>query len=354
MEQETSPLAIVTGSNGWLGSRLVRALAAGLPELPELFRPSRAVRCLVLPGSDTSPLRELGERVQVVEGDLTLPPTLSSLFTGARGATVFHCAGLIHPHLFTRRLFQVNIAGTRNLLAAAAAAGVHRIVHVSSNSPLGVGRTPDEIFDETAPFRPYMKYGRTKMAAEQLVQAEVARGTIEGIIIRPPWFYGPGQPPRQTRFFSMIRAGRIPIVGSGENRRSMAYVDNICQGLLLAEASPRADGQVYWIADRRPYTMNEIVDTIERLLEQEFDLPVAHRRMRLPALASRTAWGIDLVLQTLGLYNQEIHVLSEMNRTIACSIALAERELGYAPRIDLEEGMRRSIASVLESGGTIP
>src|ERR1700690_699756 len=93
------------------------------------------------------------------------------------------------------------------------------------------------------------------------------KGKIETVIVRPPWFYGPNQPPRQTLFFQMVRDGKAPIVGSGQNLRSMGYVDNLCQGLLLAAMAGQANGQTYWIADRRPYSMNEVIDTIERLLE---------------------------------------------------------------------------------------
>jgi nucleoside-diphosphate-sugar epimerase len=141
----------------------------------------------------------------------------------------------------------------------------------------------------------------------------------------------------------MIRRGQAPIVGGGKNLRSMAYVDNLAQGILLSAIHPRAEGQTYWIADRRPYSMNEIVDTVERLLEYEFNVPVAHKRFRLPGLASEVAQWSDFLLQSLGWYHQKIHVLSEMNKTIACSVEKAESELGYRPDISLEEGMRRSL-----------
>ena len=62
--------------------------------------------------------------------------------------------------------------------------------------------------------------------------------------MRAPWFYGPHQPARQTLFFKMIQAGRLPILGDGSQRRSMAYVDNLCQGLLLA-ASVQQDWGLY-------------------------------------------------------------------------------------------------------------
>ena len=92
--------------------------------------------------------------------------------------------------------------------------------------------------------------------------------------------------------------------------------------------------------------MNEIVDTIERLLETEFGQKCSHKRIRLPGFASEVAFVADALLQRLGLYQQKIHVLSEMNKTIACSVEKAKRELGYRPTIALEEGMRRSLAEV--------
>lgn len=343
-------LAIVTGAPGWLGSRLVESLVKGVPDVPALGPSDRRVRCLVLPDADASALEALGPQVEIVRGDVTEPRSLAPLFEGSKDATVFHAAGIIHPTGGTQQLFDVNVDGTTNMIEAAKRAKVRRFVHVSSNSPIGTNPTRDHVFDEAAPFNPYMLYGKTKMMAEQIVGRARRSGEIETVIIRPPWFYGPGQPARQTLFFEMIRDGKAPIVGDGQNRRSMAYVDNICQGLLLCEKVERASGQTYWIADRRPYPMNEIIDTIERVLERDFGVTCAHRRMKLPGFASEVAWLVDTAVQAVGAYHQKIHVLSEMNKTIACSIAKAEQELGYDPKVELEEGMRRSIGWMQERG----
>jgi nucleoside-diphosphate-sugar epimerase len=188
------------------------------------------------------------------------------------------------------------------------------------------------------------------MLMEQVVRRYFEHGLIEAVLLRAPWFYGPNQPPRQTLFFSMIRQGKAPVLGSGDNLRSMTYVDNLCQGMLLAATVPTANGRVFWIADRRPYSMNEILNTVEQLLEDEFKLTCRHKRLRLPRLAGTTAYVMDAALQAVGLYNQKIHVLGEMHRTIACSILEAERDLGYRPALELKEGMRRSIAWCLEKG----
>ena len=351
----TKPAALITGAPGWLGTRLTRVLAQGLPDV-DMFKngnPDRVIRCLVLPGQDLAALKSLKGRIELITGDVTRPESLAPFFKGAGDATIFHSAGVIHPERGVKQFYKVNVQGTRNLLDAAVLNGVRRFIHVSSNSPLGCNPAPDHLFDESSPYNPYMNYGKSKKLGEDAVSEAESRGKIETVIIRPPWFYGPDQPPRQTLFFKMIRDGKGPIVGGGENRRSMAYVDNICQGLLLCEKVKEAQGRTYWIADERTYTMNEIIDTIERLIETEFKQPCAHRRMRLPGFAGDAALLIDQCLQAAGLYNQKIHVLSEMNKTIACSVEKAKRELGYDPKVSLEEGMRRSLRWVWDNMGPI-
>jgi nucleoside-diphosphate-sugar epimerase len=327
---------LITGANGGLGKRLARLIGRRELEAGVLSRlPSElTLRCLVLPSESPEDLRQIG--AEVTAGDLRKPSDCAAFCEGAKGAVLIHTAGIIHPRR-VKEFYDVNVDGVRNILSAARAAGIKRAVVVSSNSPMGVNHSSTELFDELSDYHPYMNYGRSKMQAELLVKNFEQEGGLECVIVRPPWFYGPDQPARQTLFFSMIKSGKAPIVGSGKNLRSMAFIDNLCEGLLLA-------------AYRRPYSMNEIIDTVERLMEREFNLPVAHKRMRLPSAASEVALLSDKLLQSFGLYNQKIHVLSEMNKTIACSTAKAEAELGYNPRVSLEEGMRRSLAFCLEHG----
>lgn len=342
-----APLILVTGAAGWLGSRLLESLIRGLPDYKELACADARLRCLILPGEDARPLRWLGERVQVCEGDLRDPAVCARFCAGAQSAHLFHTAGIIHPRTVPD-FYAINVQGTANLLAAAAQAGVRRAVVVSSNSPCGCNPHPDHRFDEWSPYRPYLNYGRSKMLMEQVVSDFDDRGALETVVIRCPWFYGPNQPPRQTLFFRMIRQGKAPLVGSGDNLRSMSYVDNLCHGLALAGEVERAAGQTYWLADARPYPMREILDTVEDVLRNDFHLQCSRGRLRLPNFASGLAYWIDAFLQQAGFYHQKIHVLSELNKSIACSVARAERELGYRPVVELREGMRRSIRWCLE------
>jgi nucleoside-diphosphate-sugar epimerase len=346
------PPIVVTGAPGWLGTRFVEALTTGIPDLDTtaLVGPDTPIRCLVQRGVDTSALTGLDDRITAYTGDLGDRESLRELVRDAAGGILVHIAGLVHPARFTRDFERVNVDGTRHLLEAAEEAGVKRAVVVSSNSPIGCNPHAEHRFDERSPYNPYMGYGQSKARMEALVHAVQARGRLETVIVRPPWFYGPHQPARQTLFFTMIKTGKFPILGDGTQRRSMAYVDNICQGLALAAVAPQANGATYWIADAEPYTLNEIVDTVESVLEKDFGLECSHRRFRLPAAVGEVARLTDRSLQGIGLYHQKIHVLGEMHQTIACTIEKAERELGYRPRVALREGMRRSIEWCIENG----
>lgn len=341
-----TPDYLITGASGWVGQRLVRYLYDALCQVTPV---DARIRCLIQPGQDSQLFRALESRVEVIEGDLRDPTMGIRFCENANNAVLIHTAGVIHPRRVTE-FHEVNVMGTENLLAAASLAGVRRAVVISSNSPIGCNPFREHEFDEDSPYHPYQGYGRSKMLMEKMVNRFSAEGRIETVILRPPWFYGPWQPARQTLFFSMIRSGKMPILGDGENRRSMVYIDNLCQGICRASLRPQAAARTYWIADRQSYSMNDIVTTIARLLEEEFHLPVKRTPIHLPNLVGDVAGFIDSALQFAGIYHQKIHVLSEMNRTIACSIARAESELGYNPDVSLEEGMRRSIKWCLSEG----
>jgi nucleoside-diphosphate-sugar epimerase len=343
---------VLTGTHGWLGSRMLHALINGLPDYADIAVPDAQVRCFYRDGEPilhTDIPQGSHATVSPVFGDIARQEDCDELFAGTSDAVLFHTAGVIHPQK-VQDFFTTHVNGTLNLLQAAGRAGCRRAVIVSSNSPIGCNPTPEHRFDEESPYNPYQGYGRSKMEMELRERDYAAELGIELVIIRPPWFYGPFQPPRQTLFFTMIKEGKGPLVGSGLNQRSMVYVDNLCQGLSLAARQPQAAGNTYWIADAEPYSMATVLDTIESVLEQDFNMDVAHKRMKLPSVASDIAYWADAAIQATGMYHQKIHVLSEMNKNIACSIDKARRELGYEPKIALREGMRRSIGWCLEQG----
>ncbi len=342
---------VVTGAAGWLGRALVHRLLAD----PE----RRALRLLAHSTAEAADLRAFvaAERaavatavtaVEIVIGDVAKADTASRLLYGLTTDTdVLHTAGIIHPSR-VRQFYEVNTNGTRHLAQAAGDAGVRRFVHVSSNSPFGTNPDPADTFRHDEPFHPYLGYGASKMQAEMAVNEAVAAG-LDATIVRPPWFYGPFQPPRQTTFFRMVRTGKFPVIGKGDQRRSMVYVDNLVDGVLCAELVPAARGKGYWIADERAYTVDEIVETVGRALTDE-GLSGQPPTTRLPTLAARVAEVGDRLLQGVGLYQQQLHVLGEMGHTIAVDISRSTAEIGYVPQVALYEGMRRSIRWCLDQG----
>lgn len=346
MADEDGPIsatAVVTGAGGWLGQNLVRALA-----------PARHhVRCLVRTADDAALLSVIGPSIEPVIGDVRDPSALDRLFEGVGASTVFHAAGVIHPDAKVREMFDVNVGGTQLVLDRARRNAATRLVHVSSNSPFGANATPHERFTEDSPYNPYMGYGQSKLEAEQLVQRSYEHGDLAAVIVRPPWFYGPHQPARQSQFLSAISKNRFPLVGDGSQQRSMVFTGNLVHGMLRAEVASRAPGRAYWIADAEPYELREIFATTKRALEAEGIAVKPGRPRRLPRAAAHVATTVDGFVQGRGRYVQAVHVLGELNDTIACDITRAREEIGYDPPTALFEGMREAIRWSLANGDRI-
>ena len=344
MSQQLAPpdVTVITGAGGWLGTGLVAAFLSGDHEYQRAGR----LRLLVRDPGDAVALRAASDRVEVFVGDIGRADTARDLFRGLHhtdavgSVDVIHTAGIIHPNKMAD-FDAVNHQGTEHILRAAENAGVRRMVHVSSNSPFGTNADVADTFGHDEPFHPYFGYGRSKMDAELRVQDAVDRG-LNVVMVRPPWFYGPHQAARQTTFFTLVRTGRFPVLGGGHQRRSMVFIDNLIEGIVRAELTPTAPGLAWWIADERAYTVSEIVETVGRALTAE-GYDVKPNRLKLPNVVGDIAERIDGVFQRVDKYNQQFHVLGEMNKTIAVDIRAAQRDLGYSPDVSLYDGMRRSI-----------
>ena len=354
---------VITGAAGWLGRALV-ARAASHSSQYEIS----SVRVLVRDADEETLVRStwdtarrtsansMGDvpELHVASGDIVDPTTAARLLAGIDGPVdVVHTAGVIHPTRFGD-FHDVNVVGTSNISEASLRREQTSLVHVSSNSPFGTNPHPGDRFRSDEPYNPYLAYGDSKMRGELAVLDAASRG-LHASIVRPPWFYGPFQPARQTTFFSMVKSGRFPVFGSGDQMRSMVYIDNLVDGVLAARAYLRAGGATgrgWWIADQRPYSVTEIVETVGRALRDEGHT-VTPNRLRLPDLVGRVAEKADRIIQGSGRYNQQVHVLGEMNKSIACDISNTTDDIGYVPRIDLYEGMRRSIRWCADQGITL-
>lgn len=343
---------IVTGADGWLGVGLITRLVEESKNKRSQFYANEII-AFVQTNSIIKKFNELG--VKFIKGDLRNEEDIAKLLKNSEGALVFNIAGIIHPNFLSQKDFiKVNHHAMTSFAKKSSEMGVKKFIAMSSNSPCGYSKNTSVKFNENSKYSPYMGYGNSKMEMEKSIISISNRSKKTNFsIVRSPWFYGPHQPPRQTEFFSLIKNGSFPLIGGGKSMRSMGYIDNLIDGLILTAKYYDSNGEIFWISDKDPYSMKEVVMTIKRLLSIEFGFKVVNRQIYLPSITSDLARYFDYFTQKLGIYVQKLHVLSEMNQTIACDISKAKNLLGYNPKIKLEEGMRRSIKWCIDNGRDI-
>jgi nucleoside-diphosphate-sugar epimerase len=317
----------VTGVPGWLSEALLASLARD--PMPGLA----SVRCLVRNGQGDPVRDRLGVDAEIVRGDLADAASLERAVKGVD--TVLHAAAVMRvEHIET--YYQINALGTRDLARAAARAGVKRFVYVSSNAAAGKSEAAGRLLREDDAPAPLSHYGRSKQLAERwLLDTE---GPMERAVLRPCMFYGPPVPERHVDVYKRIVTGRMPLVGGGDYTRSLTHIDNLLQAVRQALTLGAANGQVYFVADREPYTTRVVVEAMGRALGVE------PRFLRLPELVANAAWSADTLLAMYGSFHQTLHLVGEANWNVGVSIDKARRELGYEPRVEIDEGMRGAVA----------
>ncbi|TXH40779.1 MAG: NAD(P)-dependent oxidoreductase [Actinobacteria bacterium] len=330
---------VVTGAAGWFGSAFLDVLR---------HQDVEDVRVLVHSPADVPTTLAALPDARIHVGDVADPAVVSDLFAGVDSCEVVHAAAVIHPARVSD-FERVNAVGAGVIVSEALRHGLRRFVHLSSNSAVGTNPTPEETFRDNEPYDPYLGYGLSKMRGEVVVRRALEEATVPGVILRPPWFYGRFQPARQARFLKTVREGRFPLIGDGRNRRSMVDVDRLADCAWLALRSDTEAVRTYWVADARPYSMNEILDAVREAAIAE-GLPVREAALHLPAVAGKVAYRVDALLQRFGRYQQEIHVAGELDKNIACTVDGAIRDLGFEPARDLVDGMRVSYRWGLENG----
>ena len=141
---------LVTGAPGWLGTEFIKSLTGHNSSLIELKNNLliEEIRCLVHPKVSHHNLLDINKNLKCIKGDLTIPKTIEDFFQDAENSTLFHIAGIIHPKLFIKDIWDLNYVGTKNILCAAIKNKVKRIIVVSSNSPVGVNESNSSLFDD--------------------------------------------------------------------------------------------------------------------------------------------------------------------------------------------------------------
>lgn len=307
--------ALVTGGGGFIGSNLVRALLARGDEVRVLDNFSTGSR---------RNLVGLERDVEVVEGELR---SYERVHNAVRGTEiVFHLGALgsvprsVQDPLTSNA---VNVEGTLNVQLAARDEGVRRVVFASSSSIYG--NQPELPLRETMAPDPISPYGVAKLAAERYcVSFSRVYHSFETVVLRYFNVFGPRQDPTSQYaavvplFITAIAAGRpITIFDDGEQSRDFTYVDNVVAANLLAADAEGVSGQIFNISGGAPTSVNALAETVARLLGK----PVERTHLAPRPGDLRNSWA---------------------------DVSSARRSLGFDPQIDLEEGLRRTIISLLE------
>ncbi len=301
---------LVTGGAGFIGSHLAEALLA------------RGHRVRVLDNFSTGRRDNVAAwrgRVEVIEADLADRDAVRAAVRGAE--LVFHQAALASvPRSVADPLatHQACATGTLHVLLAAREAGVRRVVYAASSSAYGnSARLPKRETDPTLPLSPYAV---AKLAGEQYCAAFTQVHGLETVRLRYFNVFGPRQPPDSPyaavipRFIRALLAGEPPVIhGDGGQSRDFTYVEDVVRANLLAAEAPGVGGKVYNIAAGRRTTLLELVARINTLLGT--GVAPVHDDPRPGDVRHSQA-----------------------------DISAARNDLGYAPRFDVEEGLRRCLA----------
>jgi nucleoside-diphosphate-sugar epimerase len=317
---------LVTGAGGFLGSHLTELLV----EAGE--RP----RVLVRPGESVTAVAEAD--VDIHSGDLGDRATLEAALSGVD--RVLHCAARTGPWGPEREYQRTNVLGLETLMRTALAAGVRRLVHVSSITVHG--NDVRGWADESTPFREEPNpYSRSKVAGERLLERMIREEGVPATIVRPGWIYGPRDRASFARIARMIETGRMTVVGDGENRLPLIYVGDVARGVLLATEAPQAQGRSYLLVNDEPVTQRDFLAAVAA----ELDAPTPTRRVpyRLALKLGAAGEAVARLARTQRpppVMRYGIQLLGGDNRFI---ITRAREELGFEPLVDLTEGVRRSV-----------
>jgi UDP-glucose 4-epimerase len=304
---------LVTGGAGFIGSNLVRALLERGDDVRVLDNFSTGLRTN-LDGLD----------VEIVEGELRSYERVHNAVRGTE--VVFHLGALGSvPRSVQDPLTSgaVNVEGTLNVMLAARDEGIRRVVFASSSSIYG--NQAELPLREAMAADPISPYGVAKLAAERYcVSFSRVYHSFETVVLRYFNVFGPRQNPYSEYaavvplFITAIAAGEpVLIYDDGNQSRDFTYVDNVVAANLLAADAPGTSGRIFNISAGAPVTVNELADTVGRLLGKQVE-----RRYLPPRPGDlRNSWA---------------------------DVSESRDVLGYEPSVSLEDGLRRTAAYLLQ------
>lgn len=314
--------ALITGATGFLGGALTRRVKSMGWDVTALGRnaskrgqfESEGIRALQIDLKDKNALADACKNQEIV----------------------FHCAALPSPWGNFELFYQANVIGTRNVIRGCEEHKVKRLVYVSTPSLYFDYKSRVNVIETDALPEPVSNYAATKILAEQELDEAFARG-LATIAIRPRALFGPGDTVIFPRLIPRLQSGRLPILGDGENIVDLTYIENVVDALLLCAESPANTlGKKYNISNGEPV---KIWKLIERICD-ELDLPHLTRKISYQT-ANAAATVLELLYTLIPMRPEppltRISVSMMANNT-TLDISSAKNELGYQPKVSIDEG----------------
>jgi len=311
--------SLVTGATGFIGAKLVQALAEKGDE----------IRILAFPGEDCSHIHEYVQEIR--EGDITRPETLIGLGDGID--VVYHLAARVLDYGTRDQFYGPILDGTRNMVEACAdRAG--RFVFVSSICACGTGRHMKGMTEKDPCKRTGVFYGDAKLDAEEIVKSYSSRFPKGYVIVRPSNVTGPGSV-FVAELGRRFQESSVPLLDKGKHSASLLYVDNLVDGLLLAGRREEASCQTFFFRDDWQVTWKEYLTDVSAMLGKKpsFSAPF------------RLAWALGFLFEKISqaLGTRPVitrHSVGLMGRDNDVDTTKARAELGWQTRVTYEQAMK--------------
>ena len=329
----SSKTVLVIGATGALGPAVIRGFLADGWDVRTLSRQP--------PLADT-----LAATVPHLEADVTDQRALEQAMRGVD--VVVHMAALLHVVEPTPSLrgeyHRVNVRGTASVMAAARACSVRRVVALSSICVYG---NQLGLLDEGSAAAPDTLYAVSKFEAEREVLATTSStGEPLGVVLRLAAVYGPGIKGNYHRLVRALARRRFVPVGTGANRRTLVFEDDVARAVVLAATHPSAPGHVFNVTDGEIHTVTEITGAISQALGRRpprLSIPIAFARVAISSceglcrLVARTPPVTRAALQK---YTEDVAVSGQRIKDV----------LGFEPQWALLDGWQKTIAQMKQQG----